>query len=154
MHTYKQGPLRYASIGRGADHSPVPFAWRRLGPTKLLNCWGPVLICIHRWKRPRMRRRRLPMSSSDPRRPRGDLRTTNRQDSAGTAALVASSISRNKKINSFAPQYVSHWPLWTVSQPNDSQTAAWSISHFKTRHYSPNSKMGAGRYLHRSQGVP
>ena len=38
---------------------------------------GPVLICIHRWKRPRTRRRRLYMSTSDPKRPRGDLRTTN-----------------------------------------------------------------------------
>ena len=56
----------------------------------------------------RMRGRRLPMSSSDPRRPRGDLRTTNRQDSIDAPALVASSISRIKKINFFAPQEVSH----------------------------------------------
>ena len=28
-----------------------------------------LLICMHRWERPRMRGRRLPMSSSDPRRP-------------------------------------------------------------------------------------
>ena len=36
----------------------------------------PVLICIHRWKRPCMRRRRLPTSSTDPRRAQGDLRAT------------------------------------------------------------------------------
>ena len=59
--------------------------------------------------RPRgMRRRRLPMSSYDLSETRGDLRTTNRQDSAGTAAVVASSLSRIKKIIFFTPQYVSH----------------------------------------------
>ena len=42
-----------------------------------------------------MRRRRLPMSSSDPRRPRGELRTTNRQDST---AMVAPSVRELKKI--------------------------------------------------------
>ena len=45
-----------------------------------------------------MRCRRLHMSSSDPRRPRGDLRTTNRQDSTDAPAMVASSISRIKKL--------------------------------------------------------
>ena len=49
--------------------------------------WGPVLICIHRWKRPRMRRRRLPMSSTDPRRPQGDLLGRDRQDLTGAAVL-------------------------------------------------------------------
>ena len=51
-----------------------------------------------------MRGRRLPMSSSDPRRPRGDLRTTNRQDSIDAPALVASSISRIKKNIFSAPR--------------------------------------------------
>ena len=41
------------------------------------HCWGPVLICIHRWKRPRMRRRRLYTTSSDPERPLGSLRAKN-----------------------------------------------------------------------------
>ena len=50
-----------------------------------------------------MRCRRQPMSSSDPRRPRGDLRTTNRQDSIDAPALVASSISRTKKLIFSAP---------------------------------------------------
>ena len=72
------------------------------------DCWGPVLICIHRWKHRCMRRRRLPMSSTDPRRPRGDLRTTNRQDSTDAPVMAASSISRIKKIIFFGPQYVSH----------------------------------------------
>ena len=89
------------------------------------ECWGPVLICIHRWKRPRMRRRRLPMSGTDPRRPRGDLRTTNRQDSTDAAAMASSSISRIKKIIFFGPQEVSHRSLWTLSEPNGTQTAAW-----------------------------
>ena len=31
------------------------------------HCWGPVLICVHQWKRPCMRCRRLPTSSTDPR---------------------------------------------------------------------------------------
>ena len=45
-----------------------------------------------------MRRRRLHMYLTDPRRPRGDLRTTNRQDSTDAPAMVASSISRIKKL--------------------------------------------------------
>ena len=57
---------------------------------------------------PRMRRRHLHVYSTDPRRPRGDLRTTNRQDSADAATMAASSISRIKKNNFFAPQDVSH----------------------------------------------
>ena len=65
---------------------------------------GPVLMCIYRWERPRMRRRRLHMSSSDPRRLRGDLRTTNRQDSTDAPAMVASSVSRHQEINFFGPQ--------------------------------------------------
>jgi len=51
-------------------------------------------ICIHRWKRPRVRCRRLRTSSTDPRRPLRDLRTANRQDSTDAAALAASSVSR------------------------------------------------------------
>ena len=74
-----------------------------------------------------MRGRRLPMSSSDPRRPRGDLRTTNRQDSIDAPALVASSISRIKKINFFGPQEVSHRSLWTSSEPNGTRKVAWRI---------------------------
>ena len=38
--------------------------------------------------------------------------------------MAASSISRIKKIIFFAPQEVSHWSLWTISEPNDTQTAA------------------------------
>ena len=64
-----------------------------------------LLICMHRLERPRMRRRRLHMSTTDPRRLRGDLRTTNRQDSAGAAAMAASSISRIKKNNFFNSRY-------------------------------------------------
>ena len=67
-----------------------------------------LLICMYRWERPRMRCRRQPMSSSDPRRPWGDLRTTNRQDSTDAPVMAASSISRIKKIIFFAPQEVSH----------------------------------------------
>ena len=50
-----------------------------------MSGWGPVLMCIHRWKRPRMRRRHLPTSSSVPKRVPRDLRTANRQDSASAA---------------------------------------------------------------------
>ncbi len=68
------------------------------------HCWGPVLICIHRWKRPRARRRRLRTSTTDPRRPRGDLRAANRQDSIDAPAMAASSVSRHQEINFFGPQ--------------------------------------------------
>ena len=62
-----------------------------------------------------------------PRRPRGHLRTTNRQDSTDAPAMVASSISRIKKINFFGPQEVYHRSLWTISELNDTQTAACRI---------------------------
>ena len=42
-----------------------------------MSGWGPVLICMHRWKPRRMRCRRLPTSTTDPMRPPGDLRLTN-----------------------------------------------------------------------------
>ena len=71
-----------------------------------------------------MRRRRLHMYFIDRNRPRGDLRTTNRQDSIDAPAMAASSISRITKLNFFAPQEVSHWSLWTMSERNDTQTTA------------------------------
>ena len=63
-----------------------------------------LLICMHRWERPRIRCRRLRTSTTDQKRPPGDLRATNRQDAIDAPALVASSISRIKKISFFAPQ--------------------------------------------------
>ena len=84
-----------------------------------------------------MRGRRLPMSSSDPRRPRGDLRTTNRQDSIDAPALVASSISRIKKNNFFGPQEVSHRSLWTISELNCTKTAACRARVCLLVSYSP-----------------
>ena len=62
-----------------------------------------LLICMHRWKPPRMRCRRLPTSTTDQKRPPGDLRTANRQDSIDAAVMAGPSISRIKKII-FAPQ--------------------------------------------------
>ena len=71
--------------------SPTPHA-RELGALQRAldrKLWGimvqsnraqrTLLICMYRWERPRMRRRRLPTSSTDPRRAQGDLRATNRQ---------------------------------------------------------------------------
>ena len=72
-----------------------------------------------------MRRRRVPTSNTDPKRPPRDLRTTNRQDSTDAPAMVASSVSRHQEINFFGPQEVSHRSLWTSSELNDTQTAAW-----------------------------
>jgi len=70
-------------------HAPALGALLRALDPKLwywsVCCWGPVLICIHRWKRPRMRCRRLRTSSIDPRRLPGGPRATNRQDSTGAA---------------------------------------------------------------------
>ena len=74
-----------------------------------------------------MRRRRLHVYNYDPKCPPRDLRTTNRQDSAGAAAMAASSISRIKKNNFFGPQEVSHLSLWTTSEPNGTQTAACRV---------------------------
>ena len=75
-----------------------------------------------------MRCRRLHVYSTDPRRPQGDLRATNRQDSIDAPAMVASSISRIKKINFFGPQYVSHWSLWTISERNDTRTTTERVA--------------------------
>ena len=52
-------------------------------------------ICL---KRRRVRCRRLRATTADPKRPQGDLRATNRQDSTGAAAMAGPSISRIKKI--------------------------------------------------------
>ena len=50
-----------------------------------------------------MRCRRLHATTADPKRPQGDLRATNRQDSTGAAAMAGPSISRIKKIIFFRP---------------------------------------------------
>ena len=91
-------------------HAPVLGALQRALDPKLwgLGLWlrqlaKRVAIYIYRWKRPRMRRRRLHMSRTDQKQLPGDLRTTNRQDSTDAAAMAASSISRIKKIIFFAP---------------------------------------------------
>ena len=63
-----------------------------------------LLICMHRWKPPRVRCRRLPTSTTDQKRPPGDLRAANRQDSIDAAVMAGPSISRIKKNIFFAPQ--------------------------------------------------
>ena len=63
------------------------------------------LICMHRWKPPRVRCRRLRTSTTDQKRPLGDLRAAaNRQDSIDAAVMAGPSISQIKKIIFFAPQ--------------------------------------------------
>ena len=84
--------------------------------------------CISSGKRPRMRRKRLHMSTTTLKRPPGDLRITNRQDSTDAPAMVGSSISRHQEINFFCPQEVSHWSLWTSSEPNDTQTTSCAFN--------------------------
>ena len=63
-----------------------------------------LLICMHRWKPPRVRCRRLHMPTPDQKRPLGDLRAANRQDSIDAAVMAGPSISRIKKNIFFAPQ--------------------------------------------------
>ena len=63
-----------------------------------------LLICMHRWKPPRVRCRRLRTSTTDQKRPLGDLRAANRQDSIDAAVMAGPSISRIKKNIFFAPQ--------------------------------------------------
>ena len=75
----------------------------------------------------------MPMYCTDPRLPRGDLRTTNRQDSAGTAAMVASSISRIKKIN---------FLIREIGGP--SMTAASMESCRFSARRSPGGRLGSG----------
>ena len=53
-----------------------------------------LLICMHRWKPPRVRCRRLRTSTTDQKRPPGDLRAANRQDSIDAAVMAGPSISR------------------------------------------------------------
>ena len=73
---------------------------------------GPVLICIHRWKRPRMRYKRLSTSSTDPKRPRGDLRTANRQDSGATTDTRVHGGTANPKLtpSTYPPQFAAAAP--------------------------------------------
>ncbi len=67
-------------------------------------------ICMQRWEPPRMRRRRLPTSSSDPRRPQGDLRTKNRQDSTGAAGLeLPGSAARPREVPTPSTQPSRRW---------------------------------------------
>ena len=113
-----------------------------------------LLICMHRWERPRMRCRRLPMSSSDPKRPRGDLRTTNRQDSTDALAMAVSSISRMKKIF-FSPPRTCPIDLFG---PIANRTVLKQLH--AAFHTNPTlnanmliSKLGARRCLHMSPGV-
>ena len=61
-----------------------------------------------RWKPPRVRCRRLRTSTTDQKRPPGDLRATNRQDSIDVAVVAGPSISRIKKNIFFAPREVYH----------------------------------------------
>ncbi len=63
-----------------------------------------LLICMHRWKPPRVRCRRLRTSSSDQKRSLGDHRAANRQDPFDAAVMSGPSISRIKKIIFFGPQ--------------------------------------------------
>ena len=80
-------------------------------------------------KRQRIRRRRLHVYSTDPRRPQGDLFGRDRQDSTarppcGLVRLGAA----NQEITFFGPQYVSHRSLWTISELIDTQTAACRVA--------------------------
>ena len=61
-----------------------------------------LLICMHRWKPPRVRCRHLRTSTTDQKRSPGDLRATNRQDSIDAAVMAGPSISRIKKNIFFA----------------------------------------------------
>ena len=77
-----------------------------------------------------MRRRRLRTSSTDQKRPLGDLRTTNRQDSTDAPAMAASSVSRHQEINFCGPQESSYLSLGAISGPNGTQTAAHVVQEF------------------------
>ena len=70
-----------------------------------------LLICMHRWKPPRVRYRRLRTSPTDQKRPPGDLRAANRQVSIDAPAKAPSSVSRHPEFIFFGPQYVSYWSL-------------------------------------------
>ena len=77
---------------------------------------------MHRWKPPRVRCRRLRTSTTDQKRPPGDLRATNRQDSIDVAVVAGPSISRIKKYFFRPPASV---PLI-------------SLDHERTERYSHN----------------
>ena len=96
----------HAAVLGALQRALDPKLWRIMVQSS--RAQRTLLICMHRWKPPRVRCRRLRTSSSDPRRHRGDLGTKNRRDSTDAPALVASSISRIKKNIFFGPQEVSH----------------------------------------------
>ena len=57
-----------------------------------------LLICMHRWKPPRVRYRGLRTSATDQKRPPGDLRTTPRQDSTARPTPLARQYRELKKL--------------------------------------------------------
>ena len=73
----------------GVGWSPTPHAAVLGAPQRALDrnlcqimvqsnrAQRTLLICMHRWKPPRVRCRRLRTSTTDQKRPLGDLRTTN-----------------------------------------------------------------------------
>ena len=84
------------------QHAPVLGAPQRALDRNLwqimvqsIGAQRTLLICMHRWKPPRVRCRRLPTSTTDQKRPPGDLRAANRQDSIDAAVMAGPSISRN-----------------------------------------------------------
>ena len=100
----------------GVRWSPTPHAPVLGAPKRALdrNLWGimvqshgaqrTLLICMHRWKPPHVRCGRLRTSTTDQKRPPGDLRAANRKDSIDAAVMAGPSISRHQEINFFGPQ--------------------------------------------------
>ena len=76
---------------------PIEFILNAVASTFIIQsirAQRTLLICVHRWKPPRMRCRRLRTSTTDQKKPLGDLQAANRQDSTGAAVMAGPSISR------------------------------------------------------------
>ena len=95
-------PRQHAPVLGAPQRAPDRKPWQIMVQSN--RAQRTLLICMHRWKPPRVRYRRLRTSATDQKRPPGDLRAANRQDSIDAAVMAGPSISRIKKLIFFAPQ--------------------------------------------------
>ena len=108
-------------------------------------CWGPVLICIHRWKRPRMRCRRLRTSSTDPKRRQGHLRAANGQDFTTSAAPLRCESDRARRRFGRGSQKEVHGSAPTKRRRRATQEKATALEgHPPKRHPSRRSLRSRG----------
>ena len=114
-----------------------------------------LLICIHRWKRPRTRRRRLCTSSTDPKRPQGHLRAANGQDFTTSAAPLHGESDRARRRFRRGSQKEVHGYAPTQRRRRAIQEKATALEgHPPKRHPSRRSLRSRGSPVRSRPSVP